>query len=161
MQRHAGMVASIGVLAGLAAGMVTTGTAVASDETLKAGIEQVVPQIRPTLTTFRSEAKKAESTGDITKLREATRGVRDGITLYKWSVVNRKASTPGGLAAKKQLLVAIREYDIGFAAYDSALRKAAGGASKASTITSLRSFAKRIDEAVKDEATALRALGIS
>lgn len=132
----------------------------ASDETLKAAITQVIPEITPTLDAFSKEAKRATSSGDLAKLRQATIDVRTGIHKYEGTVVNYKASTARGLAAKKQLLVAIREYDIGFAAYGNALDKLRRGASKASTLSSLRSFARRLEEAAKDEAVALRALGI-
>lgn len=150
--------------AGAATFAVTAGVgaapASASDETLKSAITQVIPKITPTLDAFVKEAKGATSSGDLTKLRQATIDVRRGISQYKFTVVNYKASTADGLTAKKQLLVAIREYDIGFAAYNNALDKLQQGASKASTLKSLRSFAKRIEEASKDEAAALKALGI-
>ena len=148
------------LLAAAACGL-SAGPASASDETLKAEIASVLPEITPTLTAFVKEAKAAEKTGKVTKLRAATLDVREGISRYKWSVVNRKASTDQGLAGKQALLVAIREYDIGFAAYTNALDKATSGASRASTIKSLKSFAKRIDEASKDEAAALEQLGVN
>ena len=135
--------------------------AAASDATLKAEVERVLPEVTPAVTAFRAAAQRAERTGDVRELRAATAGVREAITTYKWAVVNRKVSSRDGMGAKRQLLVAIRGYDIGFAAYANALDKATAGASKASTAASLRSFAKRIDEAVEDETAALEALGIT
>lgn len=146
----------------LAAGLigVAAAPAQASDETLGAAITKVVPQVTPSVEAFVTTADKASSSGDLTKLGAATDDVRQAISLYKWTVVNYKASTEEGLAGKRQLLTAIREYDIGFAAYANALDKLDAGASKASTLKSLKSFSKRIKEAVKDEAAALETLGI-
>lgn len=150
-----------GATAVAVAGGVGASPAAASDETLKVAITHVIPQVAPKVQAFVKEADAATSSGDVTRLRKATDNVRRGMSLYKWTVVNYKASTESGLAAKKDLLVAIREYDIGFAAYNNALVKLQKGASKASTLKSLRTFAKRIREASSDEEAALTAFGIS
>ncbi len=147
-------------LATAAALGVCASPAAASDATLKAEIAAVVPKVQPAVTAFVDTAEQVERSGDPKALNDATARVRKAISLYKWSVVNRKASTEAGLAGKQQLLVAIREYDIGFAAYQTAIDKATAGASKASFTKSLKTFAKRIQEAAKDEAAALEALGI-
>lgn len=160
MRTTARRTAIASVLALVAATAATVPSAQASDDTLKAEIVQVLPQITPVIKDFSAQAEKAETSGDLASLKDATGKVRDAISLYKWSVINRKASTPEGLAAKKQLLVAIREYDIGFAAYSTAIDKVSGGASKASTVKSLKTFAKRIVAAADDETTALTALGV-
>lgn len=158
--KHVKRIAAVGIAAVAVTGTAGAGSAAASDETLKAAITAVIPQVAPKLKAFVDEADKATTSGDVSGLQQATTDVRTGISQYKWTVINYKASSGEGLAAKKQLLVAIREYDIGFAAYNNALAKLKKGASKASTLKSLKSFAKRLNEAVKDEATALEALGV-
>ncbi len=123
-------------------------------------VEQVVPEVAPTLKAFTDEAQRTAKTGEVAKLKQATANVRKGVSKYKWTVINYKASTDDGLANKRALLVAIRQYDIGFAAYATALDKVTDGASKASTVKSLRTFVKRLEEAIDDEAAALEAFGV-
>lgn len=151
-------------LALLASGafVVTPSPAVASDETLKAGIEEVLINARPALEEFESAAQALPKAKSTARLEKATLGFRFVLRQYKWGVINRKASSDEGLAAKKQLLTAIREYDIGLVEYTKAIEKLdQKGAKRASILSSLRTADKRFTAAVEDETAALKVFKVS
>ena len=151
------------VTASIAAGLLAAvpGPAAASDETLKAEIESVLVELRPALAEFQDAAQGLPQAKDTTRLQEATEGFRTGLSRYRWGVVNRKASSPDGLAAKKQLLTAIRQFDIGLVQYESALEKLDAGGRRTAILASLRTADRRFTEGAQDEADALTALGVA
>ncbi len=134
--------------------------AAASDETLRQEIQTVFVEVRPALVAFRDAAERVAEAEDTGELQGATDRLRDAIRRYKWGVINRKASTPGGLAAKKQLLAGIRQLDIGLVEYQRALVRVDAGASRSSILRALRTADRRISEGADDEAEALEALGV-
>lgn len=146
----------------LAAGALAVGgaPAAASDATLRGEIQTVLVELRPALVAFQEAAEELETAKDTTQLQAATQGVRNGLSRYKWGVVNRKASTRGGLAAKKRLLDAIRRYDVGFVQFEKALERIDAGASNAAVVSSLRKAIKGFDAGLKAEQAALKALGV-
>lgn len=139
---------------------VTTAPATASDETLKAEITTVLVEVTPALDEFVAATEGVARAKDTTRLQEASQGFRDALSRYKWGVINRKASTPEGLAAKKQLLTAIRQFDIGLVEYENALERIDAGGSRRSVVLPLRTADRRFTEGAKDEQAALRALGL-
>lgn len=154
-----GWVAAAAVTLGTLAG--TAAPASASDETLRDAAIESVQQVKPLVTAFAQAADDAEQSGDLSGMVATTVDFRGGLRYYKWSVVNRKASTPNGLAAKKQLLTAIREYDLGLVQFQKAYAKVAGSSTKASLVSTLKTAVKRINEATKDETAALTRLGVT
>ena len=139
----------------------TAAPADASDATLRAGVVQVLETVEPLALQFRDAAKVADESGDLAPLAAATANLRTGMRVYKWSVVNRKASSSDGLAVKRQLLTAIRQYDLGLVQFQKAVTQVTGSSvDEASVKDKLRTATKRLDEAVEDEAAALKALGI-
>jgi hypothetical protein len=134
--------------------------AAASDETLRQEIQTVFVEVRPALIDFRDAAERAQASEDTRELQGATDRLRDALRRYKWGVVNRKSSSPRGLAAKRQLLAGIRQLDIGLVEYQKALARVEAGASRRSILSALRTADKRITEAASDEAEALEALGV-
>lgn len=155
--RHTLLVASVATAAALGA---AASPAAASDETLKAEIRTVEVELRPALAEFEAATKAVARAKDTTRLQAATQGFRDGLSRYKWGVINRKASTPEGLAAKKQLLTAIRQFDIGLVEYETALERIDDGASRRAVVLPLKTADRRFTEAAKDEGAALTALGL-
>lgn len=151
------LVAGVATAAALGA---AASPAAASDETLKAEIQAIEVELRPALDEFVAATKAVARAQDTTRLQEATQGFRAGLSRYKWGVINRKASTPEGLAAKKQLLTAIRQFDIGLVEYETALERLDAGASRRAVVLPLRTADRRFTEGAKDEAAALQALGL-
>lgn len=151
------------VIATLAAGLLAAAPspASASDETLRGEIETVLVELRPALAEFQVAARGLARAKDTSRLQEATQGFRTGLSRYRWGVVNRKASSPDGLAAKKLLLTAIRQFDIGLVQYEKALEKLDAGAKKSSILASLRTADRRFTEGAQDETDALAALGVA
>jgi len=135
-------------------------TAAASDETLRQEIQTVFVEVRPALEAFRAAAERVEDAPDTAELQEATDQLRYAMRRYKWGVVNRKASSPRGLAAKRQLLTAIRQFDIGLVAFHRALVRVDARAGRGAILSALRTANRRITEAARDESEALEALGV-
>ena len=134
--------------------------AAASDETLRQEIQAVFVEVRPALEAFRLAAERVEEAPDTGELQGATDRLRDALRRYKWGVINRKASSRRGLAAKRQLLTGIRQFDIGLVEYQKALVRLDAGASRGSILSALRTADRRITEAARDEAEGLEALGV-
>ncbi len=145
-------------VAGCAAALPSS--AAASDETLRQEIQTVFVEVRPALVAFRDAAERVGDAPDTGELQGATDRLRDAMRRYKWGVVNRKASSPRGLAAKRQLLTGIRQFDIGLVQYQRALARVDADASRGSILSALRTADRRITEAARDEAEALEALGV-
>lgn len=152
---------AVAAIAATMVGPALASPAQASDATLRAGVVQVLETVQPLAVQFRDAAQAAEESGDLAPLANATANLRTGLRVYKWSVVNRKASTTEGLEAKKLLLDAVRQYDLGLIAFQKAFSQVSGSSTDGTSLRSkLRTATKRIDEAVEDEAAALEALGI-
>jgi hypothetical protein len=71
-----------------------------------------------------------------------------------------KTQTPRAALAKKRLLKALREFDLGLVQYQMLLDKLNGGESKDSLKQSFVTLNKRIAAAAKNETAALTLLGI-
>ena len=134
--------------------------AAASDETLRQEIQAVFVEVRPALEAFRDAAVRVEDAPDTGELQGATDRLRDALRRYKWGVINRKASSRRGLAAKRQILAGIRQVDIGLVEYQRALVRVDAGASRRAILRALRTADRRITEGAKDEAEGLEALGV-
>jgi hypothetical protein len=159
LRRRRSLAVAVATAATCAAAVLPS-SAAASDETLRQEIQAVFVEVRPALVAFRDAAERvgdAEGTGE---LQGATDRLRDAIRRYKWGVVNRKASSPSGLAAKRQLLAGIRQLDIGLVEYQRALVRVDAGASRSSIVRALRTADRRLSEGARDEAEALEALGV-
>ena len=72
--------------------------------------------------------------------------------------IKTESTTAAG--GKKELLTAIREYDLGLVQYQKLLDKLTAGATKDSLKATLVRTEKRIKAAANDEAAALRELGL-
>jgi hypothetical protein len=69
------------------------------------------------------------------------------------------AASPAAVrAAKKQMLTAIREFDLGLVQYQKLLDQVNAGADKATLKSTFVTLNKRIDAAADDEAAALKLL---
>ncbi len=134
--------------------------AAASDETLRQEIQTVFVEVRPALEAFRAAAERVEDAPDTGELQGATDRLRHAMRRYKWGVINRKASSPGGLAAKRRLLTAIRQFDIGLVEFNRALVRVEARAGRGPILSALRTADRRIGEAARDESEALEALGV-
>jgi hypothetical protein len=134
--------------------------AAASDETLRQEIQTIFVEVRPALDAFRLAAERVAEAPDTGELQGATDRLRDALRRYKWGVINRKASSRRGLAAKRQILTGIRQFDIGLIEYQKALVRLDAGGSRGSILSALRTADRRITEAARDESEGLEALGV-
>jgi hypothetical protein len=86
---------------------------------------------------------------------------RAGLGRFKQAVVPIKTQTTNAKLAKKVLLKAIREFDLGLVQYQVLLDKVNGGESKASLQQSFVTLNKRIAAAAKNEQKGLKLLGLA
>ena len=143
----------------LMVGLVGTSPAQASDEGLRKIVKRHERRVVPLAKKF-SEADKALATApDTSAASAADQALRVGLRRFKNAVVPIKTQTSTAALAKKKLLKALREFDLGLIQYQTLLDKVNGGESKDSLKQSFVSLNKRIAAAAKNEAAALRLLG--
>ncbi|HEV7495427.1 hypothetical protein [Baekduia sp.] len=144
-----------------AAAVLAAPAAQASDAGLKKTVIRHEKRVTPLAKAF-AKADKAlgTSTTDPAAASAAAGAFRTGLRSYKTAVVPIKTETPGSAAGKKQILTAIREFDLGLVQYQKLLDKVAAGADKNSLKSTFVTLNKRLAAASDDEESALRLLKI-
>jgi hypothetical protein len=151
----------------LALGVTTAGAvlvapaAQASDAGLKKTVIRHEKRVTPLAKAF-AKADKAlgKSTTDPTAAAAAAGAFRTGLRSYKTAVVPITTESASSAAGKKQMLTAIREFDLGLVQYQKLLEKVAAGADKNSLKSTFVTLNKRLAAASDDEVSALRLLKI-
>jgi hypothetical protein len=144
-------------VAGLAAGALAAAPgAQASDHGLKKTIVRYEKRVAPAAKAFAKADKDLENAPDTNSASKATGDFRAGLHAFKKALVPIKSSSAVGAAAKKQMLTAIREFDLGL--YQKLLEQLNAGADKATLKSTFTTLNKRIKAAADDEASALRLL---
>jgi hypothetical protein len=151
----------------LALGVTTTAAALvapaaqASDAGLKKTVIRHEKRVTPLAKAF-AKADKAlgKSTTDPTAAATAAGAFRTGLRSYKTAIVPIKTESAASAAGKKQMLTAIREFDLGLVQYQKLLEKVAAGADKDSLKSTFVTLNKRLAAATDDEESALRLLKI-
>jgi hypothetical protein len=147
------------VLATVAIGAVAAGPAQASDAGLHKTVKRYEQKVTPQATAFFKADAALPQAADTNTASAATGAFRKGLHGFKVAIVPIKTESTEYAAGKKQLLTAIREYDIGLANYQKLLDKLTAGASKDSLKSSLTTVVKRLKAAQKDEVSGLEQLG--
>ena len=142
------------------AGAVVPGVASASDAGLKKTVVRYEKRLAPTVKKWKASdaaLPQATSTDDASA---ATGAFRKGLHAWKVALTPIKTESTTAAGGKKELLTAIREYDLGLVQYQKLLDKLTAGATKDSLKATLVRTEKRIKAAANDEAAALRELGL-
>jgi cytochrome c556 len=152
----------------LALGVTTAGAvlvapaAQASDAGLKKTVIRHEKRMTPLAKAFvKADKAFGKSTTDPTAVSAAATAFRTGLRSYKTAIVPIKTESAASAAGKKQMLTAIREFDLGLVQYLKLVEKVAAGADKDSVQSTFVTLNKRIAAASDDEDSALRLLKIS
>lgn len=142
------------------AGAALPAAASASDAGLKKTVVRYEKRVTPLARKWRAADAALEKATTTDDASAATGAFRRGLHSYKVAVTPIKTQSAAAAGAKKELLTAIREYDLGLVQYQKLLDKLTNGATKDSIKSTLKTTVKRIKAASVDEATALRELGL-
>lgn len=138
--------------------LVAAPAAQASDKGLVKTVVRHEKRVSPLATKW-AKADKALETATTTDAASAATGkFRDGLHAFKVALTPIKTDTSTGAAAKKQMLTAIREFDLGLVQYQKLLDKVNAGADKSSLKSTFVTLNKRIEAAADDEAAAIKLL---
>lgn len=135
-----------------------TPAAQASDKGLVKTVVRHEKRVKPLAKAWAKADKALAEAPDTNAASAATGKFRDGLHAWKVALTPIKTDTATAAAAKKQLLTAIREYDLGLVQYQKLLDKVNAGAPKDSLKSTFVTLNKRIDAAADDEDAALRKL---
>jgi hypothetical protein len=155
MRSRAGTLAVAAITAGT---LVAAPMAQASDKGLVKIVVRHEKRVTPLAKSWAKADKALESAPDTNAASAATGKFRDGLHSFKVALTPIKTGTATAAAAKKQMLTAIREFDLGLVQYQKLLDKVNAGADKASLKSTFVTLNKRIDAAAKDEASAIKLL---
>ena len=148
-------------IAGVAAGAVLPAAASASDAGLKKTVVRYEARVAPEAKKWNAADKALATATSTDDASAATGNFRRGLHAWKVAITPIKTTSATSAGAKKKILTAIREYDLGLVQYQKALDKLNSGASKSSLKSSIVSSEKRIIAAANDEAAALKELGLA
>jgi hypothetical protein len=143
------------------AGAALPAAASASDAGLKKTVIRYERRVKPLATRWTAADKALVRATSTDNASAATGAFRRGLHQWKVAVTPIKTQTASAAGGKKELLTAIREFDLGLVQYQKALDKLNSGASKDSLKATLTRAVKRIDAAANDEAAALKELGLA
>jgi hypothetical protein len=133
----------------------------ASDAGLQKTVIRYEKRVTPLAKAFAKADKALGPTATDTNAASAAAGaLRTGLRSYKTAIVPIKTQSTRGAAGKKQMLTAIREFDLGLVQYQKLLEKVAAGADKDSLKSTFVTLNKRLAAASDDEASALKLLKI-
>lgn len=142
------------------AGAALPAAASASDAGLKKTVVRYEKRVAPEAKAWSAADKALESATTTDGASAATGAFRRGLHSWKVALTPIKTTSATSAGAKKEILTAIREYDLGLVQYQKALDKLNAGASKSSLKSSIVRSEKRIAAAANDEAAALKELGL-
>jgi hypothetical protein len=154
--RHRARSVAVAVIA--AGSVLAAPTAQASDKGLVKIVVRHEKRVSPMAKSWAKADKALESAPDTNAASAATGKFRDGLHAFKVALTPIKTDTATAAAAKKGMLTAIREYDLGLVQYQKLLDKVNAGADKASLKSTFVTLNKRIDAAADDEAAAIKLL---
>jgi hypothetical protein len=138
--------------------LVAAPAAHASDKGLVKTVVRHEKRVTPLAKAWAKADKALADAPDTNAASTATGEFRDGLHKFKVALTPIKTDTATAAAAKKQMLTAIREFDLGLVQYQKLLDKVNAGASKDSLKSTFVTLNKRIDAAADDEASAIKLL---
>jgi len=151
----------LSVIICLIVGLVGASSAQASDAGLRKVVKRHEARVVPLAKKFSAADKALATAPDTSAASAADQALRAGLGRFKQAVVPIKTQTTDAKLAKKVLLKAIREFDLGLVQYQVLLDKVNGGESKASLQQSFVTLNKRIAAAAKNEQKGLKLLGLA
>jgi len=147
------------VVAALTAGTLFAAPAAqASDKGLIKIVVRHENRVEPLAKKWSAADKALATATDTNAASAATGNFRSGLHKFKVALTPIKTQTGTAAAAKKQMLTAIREFDLGLVQYQKLLDKVNAGADKNSLKSTFVTLNKRIQAAADDEAAALKLL---
>ena len=146
------------VAAFMSTALVGAPAAQASDKGLVKIVVRHEKRVSPLAKAWAKADKALETATDTNAASSATGKFRDGLHSFKIALTPIKTDTATAAAAKKKMLTAIREFDLGLVQYQKLLDKVNAGADKASLKSTFVTLNKRIDAAGDDEADAIKML---
>jgi hypothetical protein len=145
----------------LIVGLVGASSAQASDAGLRKVVKRHEARVVPLAKKFSAADKALATAPDTSAASAADQALRAGLGRFKQAVVPIKTQTANAKLAKKVLLKAIREFDLGLVQYQVLLDKVTGAESRASLQQSFVTHNKRIAAAGRNEQKGLRLLGLA
>jgi spermidine/putrescine-binding protein len=130
----------------------------ASDKGLVKIVVRHEKRVTPLAKAFAKADKALSTATDTNSASAATGKFRDGLHSFKIALTPIKTDTATAAAAKKGMLTAIREYDLGLVQYQKLLDQVNAGASKDSLKSTFETLNKRIAAAADDESAAIKLL---
>ena len=152
---------TLALVAATTGGVVAAPAAQASDRGLQKTVVRYENRLTPLAKSFAKADKALDKAPDTNAASAAAGAFRKGLHAYKLALVPIKTESTQGASGKKQMLTAIREFDLGLVQYQKLLDKVAAGADKSSLKSTFVTLNKRIAAAADDEAAALKTLKIS
>jgi hypothetical protein len=152
---------TLALIATTTGGVIATPSAQASDRGLQKTVVRYEKRLTPLAKNFAKADKALATAPDTNAASSATGAFRTGLRAYKVALVPITTQSTRGAAGKKQMLTAIREFDLGLVQYQKLLDKLNAGADKSSLKSTFITLNKRIAAAADDEAAALKLLKIS
>ena len=132
----------------------------ASDAGLQKTVVRYEKRVAPLAKSFAQADKALDTATDTNTASAATGKFRDGLHAYKKAIVPIKTQSVTAAAGKKQILTAIREFDLGLVQYQKLLDQVNAGADKTTLKATFVTLNKRIKAAAADETAALKKLGL-
>jgi hypothetical protein len=153
--RRAGSLAVAVIAAG---SLVASPAAQASDKGLIKTVVRHEKRVAPLAEKWAKADKTLDSAPDTNAASAATGAFRDGLHKFKVALTPIKTDSATAAAAKKKMLTAIREYDLGLVQYQKLLDQVNAGTDKASLKSTFVTLNKRIKAAADDEDDAIKLL---
>jgi hypothetical protein len=150
--------AGLFTVAAVATACAVAPAAQASDAGLVKTVARYEKRVAPKAEAWGKADKALTSATDTDAASAATGAFRDGLHSFKIALTPIKTDTATAASGKKQLLTAIREYDLGLVQYQKLLDKVKSGADKDSLKSTFVTLNKRIKAAADDETAALKTL---
>lgn len=138
--------------------LVAAPAAQASDKGLVKTVARYEKRVAPKAKAWAKADKALTTATDTNAAAAATGKFRDGLHSFKVALTPIKTQTATAAAAKKQMLTAIREFDLGLVEYQKLLDKVNAGADKSSLKSTFERLNKRIAAAADDESAAIKKL---
>jgi hypothetical protein len=138
--------------------LVAAPAAQASDKGLVKTVQRYEKRVSPKAKAWAKADKALNTATDTNTASAATGEFRSGLRAFKVALTPIKTDTATAASAKKGMLTAIREYDLGLVQYQKLLDKVNAGADKSSLKSTFETLNKRIAAAAKDEDAAIKLL---
>lgn len=147
------------LLTALSLGLVAAPAAQASDAGVRKTVKRYQARTAPLAERFAKADAAVQSSADIPAAAKAAGKFRTGLRKYKNALTDAKAVSPQIKRGKRQLLDAIRKFDLALVEYEGLVNMTQTGATEEQVKQSLQTIQRRIKSAASSERAALAKLG--